>query len=305
MRLSDARLYSDYAWFVEHFEETAARLPPGRSDRLLFHCFWSGTLTWHHELSLKSLLLTQSEPLEIWLWAPPETIAANEAFLDAMRGPSFRVQACVPDELMRGTPLEGHDELFAGKDAQFAGNSIEAAVSDAVRTLVMLRHGGIYFDLDMLFLADLRRLTGVEFIYPWSNQPFGNSALMHFRQASRNLSALAGHAAEVNSCHPRMMYWFDAIDPLVEELMVWPEFLFDPAWIAHDTRTPINDHCLSFKHFFRREAPPMSLATFYPGSYAYHWHNGWNCELIDASIAGQLYREVRSRWAYSEPGVRS
>jgi hypothetical protein len=291
-RLTDARLYEDYAYFCDHFRAYVASLRGSRDERLLYHCFWHGPLTAHHELSLKSLLVTQRGPLEVWLWATPDTIATNRPFLEAMADPCLRVMACEAS-LLQDTPLQDRADLIRGPGL--------AAISDLVRTVVLLKYGGLYFDLDLLFLKDLRDLTGVEFIYPWSNQPYGNSAVMHFRRRSPDLAALAARAATMNTCHPRSFLAFDAIEPIVREVHLLPVFVFDPAWVAHDTNRPINDYCLSFGDFFIKERQ-VPLATFYPGSYGYHWHNGWQLPLTGRSLAGQWYRYVSEQYARrSEP----
>jgi hypothetical protein len=288
LRFSDQRLYDDYWHYAECISAFVERIRPASAEPLLYHCFWHGTLTKHHELSLKSLLVTQTAPFEVWLWAPSETIAANAAFLGAMDHPRFRVQQCDVRSLLQDTPLQGRQDMFRWHKLP--------AVSDIVRTVVVLKHGGVYFDLDVLFLRDVRDLTGVEFIYPWSNQPYANSAVMHFRKQSPNLTALARRAADIGTCHPRKLLQFDTIESIVDGVQVLPAFVFDPAWIAYDTRTPINDYSLAFADFFERERP-VSLATFYPSSYAYHWHNGWHRELTERSLAGQLYRQVCDLYA--------
>jgi hypothetical protein len=97
--------------------------------------------------------------------------------------------------------------------------------------------------------------------------------------------------AQIGTCHPISLCPFESIDRILDDVHVLPAFIFDPAWIAHDTAVPINDYCLSFKDFFLTDHP-VSLRTFYAGSYTYHWHNGWTYPLTDRCIAGQLYREI-------------
>jgi hypothetical protein len=295
LRAPDDRLYFDYHYYCDHFGSVVRRISPAPTGPLLYHSFWQGTLTWHHELSLKSLMVTQSGPFEVWLWASSETIAANESFLATLDDASFRVKPCDPAQLLRDTPLDGRLELF---------NRRLPAVSDAVRMVVLLKHGGIYFDLDVLFLRDLRELAGVDFIYQWSNQAYGNTAVSHFRRDSKNVQGLVARAATIGSCHPARLCDFNAIDPVVKDLQLWPVFVFDPAWLAHDTGVPINDYSHNLTDFFVREQP-VSIETFYPSSYAYHWHNGWDYPLTEGSIAGQLYRQVRDRYAASRSRQRS
>jgi hypothetical protein len=283
--LPDRQLYSSYHHFGQHFTWPPATSADA-SRRLLYHAYWQGALTWQHELCLKSLMLTQSAPYEIWLWMRPEWCEHNRPFVDRLHSPQLRVQACEAETLTRGTAFEGVAERIWHRPP--------APVSDIVRTLVLRQYGGIYFDLDMLFLRDVRPLTRVEFFYQWSDQPYGNSAMSHFRSDSTNMRALAERGKQLGTCHPKRLLWFDDLDAVVDDVYVMPSFVFDPAWIPHDRLEPINDYCLKFMDFFEKtfEHERFSLRTFYPYSYTYHWHNGWGRALIDTSIAGQLYREV-------------
>lgn len=286
--MPDDRLYTDYAHFCARFTWPIGSREPAPAQPLLYHAIWSGRLTRHHELSLKSLLLTQSAPYEVWLWLTPETEAANGPFLERLRSPAVRYRRFDLGPLAVGTPFEGREDLLR--------RSYPVFTSDIGRLLIQWKYGGIYFDLDVLFLRDLRPLTNVEFVYRWSNQPYGNSAVMHYRPQSPTIAALIRRGCALGTCYAPRLYQFDAINPLVTDLYVLPAFVFDPAWIAHDTQVPINAYSTNVTDFFLRQ-DPVTLETFYPSAYAYHWHNGWKRPITDGSIAGQLYREVCDRLA--------
>src|SRR5262249_24581147 len=152
--------------------------------RYVFHCYWTGVLSRHHELSLKSLVVTQSTPYEIWLWMPPESVELNRDALSSLAGiPMLRVREYVPEREATGTAYARRIAILkTGKPP---------LLSDGLRTLALLKYGGFYFDLDILFLKDLRPLSSIEFFYPWSNQPYGNSALLRFRSEGSNIRRLA------------------------------------------------------------------------------------------------------------------
>jgi hypothetical protein len=283
--LKDQRLYLDHSHYCEHPEwvDEVSAADARRDDLLLYHCFWQGRLTAHHELSLRSLAATQTGPLEVWLWLTPGSAEENAAFLDALAMPSLRVKRLALPELAWGTLLQSRPDVLLGHPVQYT--------SDVVRTLVLAKHGGVYFDLDVLFLKDLRRLTAVEFFYGWSTQPYGNSALSHFRRESRNIQALLRRGASLGTYHPKHLYRFDFVQRTVDGVYVLPSFVFDPAWIPHDTGTTINDYCNTFDDFFRVERP-MRMREFFPSSYTYHWHNRWELPLASNCIAAQIHREV-------------
>jgi hypothetical protein len=152
----------------------------------------------------------------------------------------------------------------------------------------------VYFDLDVLFLKDLRPLCSVEFFYQWSNQPYGNNAVMHFRQGSADAQRLIERSLRLRSARPRALLPFDALATVVDRTHVFPCFAFDPIWIAHDTRTPNNEHFNRFGEFFEREHA-IPLADLFPGSYAHHWHGRWTVPIQPRTIIGCLADEVDAR----------
>lgn len=286
MFLNDSRLYSDYSHYCESF------LPPERREGsvlVLYHCDWSGALHRHHELSLRSLLITQSPPFEVWVWVPPEDFNINRDFIRSFAGADcVRFQPYDPHHEIEGTPFEGSPHLLSP--------SQPAARADGFRLLILCKYGGCYFDLDILFLRDFRPLLGSEFVYQWSACPYGNNAVCNMIRGSRVATALIERGIKLDSCHPRKLLRFDELNGCLGDLSVLPAFCFDPIWIAHDTGVPITPYCNRFDDFFAQDAA-ITLAEFFPQSYAYHWHNRWDRAIGENTIAGRLYREVQLTWA--------
>jgi len=166
------------------------------------------------------------------------------------------------------------------------------ALSDGFRLVTLTNHGGVYFDLDMLFLKDLRPLCSADFCYQWSSQPYGNTALSHFRKDSPALAELSARSLEIGFCHPAHLLFFRDLLAMKSRLLVFPSFIFDPVWIAVDRRMRINDYCNTFDDFFFGESR-VTLASFFPNSYAYHWHNRWTVPFRPETIVAQLYEEVQ------------
>lgn len=297
--LADRRLYADPKHFEQHFAwpfEAPAGVPR------LYHCYWTGLLTEHHELSLKSLVTTQSPPFEVWVWMPAADRDRNREFIETFRGEP-RLQWKVYDAVgeAEGTLLAGHEDLLLGtaefpvKNMKGHPLTVPRSISDSFRLLMQVKYGGFYFDLDTLFLKDLRPLSVVDFIYQWSNQPCGSSALSYFQQGSPALQGLIRRAQTIGTGHPARLLTFSQLGPLPGPVFVLPSFAFDPVWIPHDTKAHANDYCNTFDDFFRVRVP-MSLARFFPASYAYDWHNRWTVGIEAETLAGQLLAEVRRRF---------
>lgn len=283
--LDELRYYTDYGFYQKHFK-WRHRFP--RLKKLRYHCFWSGPVSRYHELCLKSLLITQSPPFEVLFWLPPESIASGGLALEALRTlPHVSIRSYVPQNEATGTAFAAHPELLNADDA--------VTMSDAFRLLILQKYGGIYFDMDILFLKDLRRLAGVEFFWQWSNQPYGSNAVMHFRKGSINAQALARRAVRLSTCRPGRLLHLLESQAWPGRVCVFPSFVFSPVWIAHDIGRAINDYCNHMDDFFEASTK-VSLRRFFPDAYAYHWHNGWSRPIDPRTIVGQLWKEVDQRF---------
>lgn len=298
--LSDRRLYTEYQHYRDDFVWSGQDDDPTR--RLLYHCYWSGPLGRHHELSLKSLLLTQSGSYEVWIWMPPDDLARNRRFIAAHAHLARLVfKEYVPEDEARGTPFAASAALLRDEAPLALGGRPPRArkppaISDGLRLVVLGKYGGVYFDLDTLFLADLRPVCNVAFCYQWSNQPFASNAISHAPRDAAAVWALAERSIRLGTCHPAVLLRFADLERLPGDLLVFPSFAFDPVWIAHDTGETINGYCNRFDDFFHHPAP-ISLKDFFPGSYAYDWHNRWHEPILPRSLAGGLYAEVNARLA--------
>jgi hypothetical protein len=286
--LEDTRLYVDHLHYRQRFE-WPMKTEPGA--RLRYHLIWDGRLTRHHELCLKSLLVSQGPPLDVSFWLPGAVAPESAVFLGHLRGVSaVTVRPCVPEEEARGTPFEGRLELLRP-----AAPRRPSDASDALRLLLLFKYGGVYADLDTVFLRDLRPLSAVEFCYQWSNTRDANNAFLHFHAGSEVLRELIERSLRLGSAYPRQLFRLDEIIDVCGDLWLLPVFIFDPAWVANDRKIPDNPYLNSFPEFFASSAP-VRLEDFFPGSYAYHWHNQWSTPIREDTIAGQLYRQVCERF---------
>ena len=290
----DARLYSDYA----HYDERFVWREPGPRRPLLYHCYWAGPLTGHHELSIKSLAITQSPPFEVWVWMPQEDLARNRELAASLgRCSAVKLKGYVPQVEAEGTAYQRSLALLEGEDKEGPESERRSTnMSNALRLLVTAKYGGVYFDLDVLFLKDLRPLCGHDFFYQWSRQEYGNNAVMHFQQGSPDVHRLIDRSIDLGSCRPFVLLRFEALRDTLDRVRVFPTFAFDPIWITHDTGIPNNAYCNRFVEFFSTERS-MRLAEFFPTSYAYHWHGRWNVPIRAGTIIGSLAREVDARFA--------
>ncbi len=297
----DRLVYTRY----DHWEREFRWSCPAPEVRdLLFHGFWTGVLGPYHHICLKSLLLTQSPPYQVWLWMPPRDLERNQAFVEFYRAiDALHFRPYSPEEEARGTVFEGYPALLNGEeDCRFwQGKTVSwprkpLAMSNVLRLLALGKYGGIYFDMDTLFLRDFRPLCGVDFIYQWSNKPCGTNAISHFVKDAPAVWALAEKGIRRGIFIPPVLLGFSDCRELPGQTYVLPSFLFDPVWIAHDTGVAINGYCNSIDEFFDSTAR-TGLSGFFPWSYSYDWHNHWDVPIRPGSLVGRLRDELAAVFA--------
>jgi Glycosyltransferase sugar-binding region containing DXD motif len=223
-----------------------------------YHCFWVGPWRPLLCLSLCSLLKTQSNA-QVVLWGFAADVADYRRQLRSLPVHIREFRFTVPDGVPFSTPVEK---------------------SDYARHIILYRHGGIYFDLDILWLKSL--ILPGEWAYRWSNVACANSAVMRLTRGSDNARKLFERGVQIGSFFPLDLYRLDVLRAEGISLTVHPCEWFDPAWNAADAGQ------VSFADFFTRDG---DTEQFFPDALCYHWHNQWEREISGGTIAGRFWRK--------------
>ena len=77
-----------------------------------------------------------------------------------------------------------------------------------------------------------------------------------------------------------------------------PNYIFDGNWYVVNSPFRV----AAFNQFFTKTvdeniAANISLKTFFPNSYVYHWHNCWKCKILSNSYVGILEKEVNNTFS--------
>lgn len=294
--LPDERLYWDAGHCLSFLRELEKPDRDGASGER-FHAYWRGPFTAKQAFSIKSILATQTDP-EVWLWLDADDGYAAHESNPLLRSlpPAVSIRPFDAAVECRGTPLEGRADLFGDVD------SVER--SDLVRLVALHHHGGVYLDLDMMLLRDLGELFDQpfiteEFCYRWSaDQPYANSAFLRLSQGSQTTQELLARSAKLGSCRPTEILRFDRGD--IPDLTILPCAFFDPLWPHADGKsrleeTPFDGFDGFFRKFgwrFRQKREIGSYRDFFPGAFAYHWHNLWDAPEHERSYYGVFEREI-------------
>ena len=237
---------------------------------ILFHTYWCGYFDRKQCLSIKSLLATQnSYSYNVWLWIDEKDkdINENNPWLKQIES---RVQIKYYDPQRDVT-----EDIFKPVKFLFKENRNLAFRADSFRMWALYRYGGVWFDLDIMFLKDLYDLLkGPEFVYAWEKCYYANNAVIYMRSGSYINEYLARKV--VKKCTTQPWSLFDYSDRKLRNLCVYPASLFDPVWVGREGEYPIE----SFEDFFVKSQDPSTKSMdLFPYSYAYHWHNCWKTNI--------------------------
>lgn len=304
-----------------------------------YHTYWRGPLTWRVSFMLKSWLFTQNlHCSRIFLWLDGDYDL--ESVENAMRSielapflPLVELGLIVLQKWIYPPgvyiPREYQDDDFGEGDIlYFRSYQIPrgaVAVSDSARFIILHLEGGLYFDMDTMFLRDLRPLLitpGLSFAERWGAHAgageYNTAYLQVVPNSSLSSRILQGAAKMGVNFHPRILGRMLAKTGHTMDLVMFETALFDPLWSEFDQdRTgacctpcltnfgqffepgPIN---LEWSTFHQNDTAPVeplnasnrTLSHFYRGAYTYHIHNQWTETILPGSwvwVADETYKK--------------
>lgn len=311
--------------------------PCDSKHALRYHTYWRGPLTWRVSFMLKSFLFTQNlecSEMHIWLDADHDSEALEKTlqspilrpFLPLLDAGLIHLRAWTYPSALHIPREHQEDDLPADDLLQLRQHQIPrgpVAVSDSVRFIVLHQEGGLYVDMDTIFLKDMRPLLiapDLSFAERWGAHPGAgeyNTAYLRL-QANSSLSSriLQGAARMGLNFHPRVIGRLLAKTADQEnDLVMFETGVFDPLWsfFDHDNIGRCTVPCLgNFAQFYYRRSIPgewseleprdalfnaqgggsidgtatnRTLSNFYRGAYIYHIHNQWHKQVVPGSWA--------------------
>lgn len=316
-----------------------------------FHVYWTGPATWRFELFVKAYLYTQNLPCSrLWLWLdsdlhpdaidkmlcsdpifqrfrplvqrgdivlkpwnfphripiPASTMENATGMYFEPRPTSIENETALADNLVRDT--NGQHWLTL-EPAHAAFSPVQ--VSDAVRFIVLHLYGGLYCDMDVLLLRDMRPLLLPDpvagpraFAEQWVERcgpgDYNTAVISLPAYSSLSTYLLRGGIRMGMNFHPKVIGRMAWLDDRNSELAMLHNAVFDP--LVTNLRREGSDSCTvpchkNFESSFMRVVdepwdewksyrgeqvedlegsfPPTnrSLSTWFRGSWAYHIHN--------------------------------
>ncbi|KAI0639697.1 hypothetical protein C8Q77DRAFT_1069629 [Trametes polyzona] len=241
------------------------------------------------------------------LWNTTEQLDSIDELRDDWRSMSDKLLSTVKEDAHKSV---GSNIALDGKsnETHATYNKLPVVLSDLVRFVLCHRYGGVYLDVDMLFLRDWEELWGWTgaFSYRWSHEDRYNTAVLRLRRGSA-LGTFLLRTALRNGLdfHPTTVSRYLKEAHMERLLFRIPDALFDPAWLNTDHRKP---HPWSSIEYMQRDRPPQPFFTdwsltssapysfdnffntppemsampavigfdgFFRGAFLYHYHNEW------------------------------
>jgi len=249
-----------------NYDETiqlALNMKENYSKKVLFHCYWYGSLNQKHLYSIKSCYFfnVYKNKHKIILWL--ENNQVNKYNEEIEKFAEIRYFDLKKEK--NGTFLHTYSCNFTNI----------TYYSDFIRTLLLYKYGGLWFDLDCFFL---RSFDPIFFhyenhicVYQWENQFYPNNAIyISIKPYSDIMKKNIEFIINRNNGwgFQEAMLTFD----LDLDMLVLPCSWFDADWI-------INSYNIGTNSFFEFTTKSYDFDNFFTGSFCYHWHNKWadNC----------------------------
>jgi len=229
-----------------------------------FHCYWKGTLSDLHLLSLQSLIKTHTNA-QIILWTP-NIFELNGSIS------SIKIRKQLKDNLEIN---EIDKNLFNNANAEHLYSKYQllssqkdqtslAYSSDIIRFVILQVYGGLWFDLDILFLRNLNSIKIKRYVSQWGTNNCGNAAILRLEKGHNLINY-------INNNYDQPFYpttTFKLENKL--DITILPSTFFDILWRPNE-QIPSHIQFKTFDDFFN--VKELNLPN---EIYTYHWHNRWN-----------------------------
>jgi len=258
--------YGDVQWVLDWLKENPVIGNENTIPIEYFHCFWRGPISDLHLMSLHSLNKFHPNS-KIIFWTPN--------IIDIEKCESWeKIKNLLKDQIELKILTEtdfnecGASSLYSayksGTD-NMPGRSGEneglAYISDIVRFVVLYLYGGLWFDMDILFLRNLDSIKLNRFVSQWGDGMWGNAAILKLEKGHDLIGKIIGKYSR--PFYPGTSLQLD--NDL--DLTILPSVLFDILW-----RSSINAD-LQFRDFGSFFS--VQELALPPELYTYHWHNRW------------------------------
>jgi hypothetical protein len=271
----DLLLFQDYKKCLSYLNSIDDENLSYPSDPVNFHIY-TEIKTVKELLCVESFLATQNlEKTRLILWSDYD-ISDNSLLEPYKELIDFRVYS--PEEETKGTVLENCKEWVAVEDSK------HYMKSGVLRFLVTHKYGGVWADMDMVFLRDLKPILDQEWAYMWGSE-------LDFRGFGPCAAIMSIHKDSLHSnlCMQEIVNSKPVADSTVldhvllakvytkKRFTVFPSTFFNTEWQLNTTYVNDIKHYNSGGLGTQVESGWFEKNQFssylFEGAFAWHWHN--------------------------------
>lgn len=248
------------------------------TDEVLFHCYWSGELNETHLLSIMSCYYHNiknyaNRKIILWIDGPEDKNKYYMKINEIVDIKKFDMDELLKDTQFHKTQWNYHHD-----------KNVITEKSNLVRLLLLYVYGGVWFDLDVLFLKNFSPLLS-EYenevcLYAW--QPYNytnrrkkwvtnypNNAIIICPQ--KNSKKLNDAILYINNLKRGFGFQRGRITyDLPIDFLVLPCYWFNPQWMGCNPDITFNKN-QSWSNPFLETHKLYNFDNFYKGAFAYHW----------------------------------
>ena len=264
------------------------------TEPLLFHAYWKGPLLEKHVTSVQSCWLHNMRDdsvrsrRRIVVWTDDAGLHRTNASLLSQFAQLEGVELRLLDihEEAKGSPIQNSNVLHV------SGATLLSFYSDVVRYALLHRYGGVWFDLDILWLRPIDPLlltfdTRI-MVYSWQAEGYPNGAVFISLQSRSAQLASAIHF--ILSRRRGFGFQEAALTyDLPLDFLVLPCSWFDPGWQLNPLGSVWRQFILSRPSSLQR----CTWDNFHAGAFAFHWHNQWTDPINATSCMSDLQRDLQ------------
>jgi hypothetical protein len=221
---------------------------------------------------VKSYLATQNlEKTKLILWSDYD-ISDNELIAPYKKYIELRVYDAFKEA--KGTPLEAeHDKLRAADEKHYLQ-------SDLFRLLILYKYGGVWADMDIVFLRDFKPILDQEYMYQWGSETdYANQGACATVLSMKKESAFSRHMLAVLKTMPITGGTIWGKDTFAKLWSVWPYFtifpstFFNTEWLISKVDDKLSIETEEDWFYNKHGNAERYLFT---DAFTWHWHNTSN-----------------------------
>lgn len=271
--------YNDVQWVLNYLQYVPIIGEEDTKPIEFFHCFWKGNLSDLHLMCLDSLIKNHPTAI-IFLWTCDALeVQGSYSWLKIKKLLRDNIRVV---EVTKNHFREANAELLYSKyslltmQKPFVNqyNHDIAYASDIIRFIVLYIYGGVWFDMDVLFLRNLDSIKIKRYMSQWGTDMCGNGAILKLEKGHDLIQKILKLYPEKpfypfskdNNGIIKNMTCFLLENDL--DITILPSTFFDILWGNIEN---VDLQFKTFDDFFIQEELMLPEKI-----YGYHWHNHWD-----------------------------